>query len=413
VAVRAVRRWVVATGEAFPYDETLSAYFAVGKHFVPEELTAALSAARRHVGGMAGDRLARFLDVALDKADGRYDYTSYLALDLLPLPNHTSAARPRDRLTALLLADAMRFELDVLDGRTTVLPRMRPPLPLVRKRCRLAVRTLRPVLARLGVTRPAPTAEPLTAARAVVATVWQQSARDEQQQLRLSMLPVWVAHDEYLFVRVLQSFETTFAFMVTQIEDSISAMRRVEPEAAARPLLRAARALAESAPMFSTLATMQQEAFRTFRAYTEGASAIQSLSYKRLESLCRRPDDERLDSAAYRWVPQVRSAVRAGQPTLEDAYLAAERDGLLTSAGAGTLREAADALAATHQRWRHTHYRLAERMLGDGQPGTGYTEGIPYLRKVADVPVFRQLGRQEQASLAPGDGSLDGAEGEE
>jgi tryptophan 2,3-dioxygenase len=43
--------------------------------------------------------------------------------------------------------------------------------------------------------------------------------------------------------------------------------------------------------------------------------------------------------------------------------------------------------ADTLLRWRETHYRLAVRMLGE-RPGTGYTEGTPYLRSVRKIPVF-------------------------
>jgi tryptophan 2,3-dioxygenase len=43
--------------------------------------------------------------------------------------------------------------------------------------------------------------------------------------------------------------------------------------------------------------------------------------------------------------------------------------------------------AAALSRWRQTHYRLAVRMLG-AKPGTGYTDGTPYLERVRAVPVF-------------------------
>jgi tryptophan 2,3-dioxygenase len=48
-------------------------------------------------------------------------------------------------------------------------------------------------------------------------------------------------------------------------------------------------------------------------------------------------------------------------------------------------------------RWRHTHYRLAVRMLGE-RTGTGNTEGTPYLNAVRTVPVFRSVTSGEGAS---------------
>ena len=59
----------------------------------------------------------------------------------------------------------------------------------------------------------------------------------------------------------------------------------------------------------------------TFREYTDGASAIQSRSYKTIESLCRRPDPERLVGPGYDAVPEVRARVLTAQPTLEEALV--------------------------------------------------------------------------------------------
>ena len=70
--------------ESFPYDAVVAEFHRVGKHFVAAEVLALLDSAR--ATRPAGD-LARFLDVALDKHDGRYDNPSYLAIDLLPLPS--------------------------------------------------------------------------------------------------------------------------------------------------------------------------------------------------------------------------------------------------------------------------------------------------------------------------------------
>jgi tryptophan 2,3-dioxygenase len=53
-------------------------------------------------------------------------------------------------------------------------------------------------------------------------------------------------------------------------------------------------------------------------------------------------------------------------------------------------------LADTLLRWRQTHYRLAVRMLGE-RPGTGYTEGTPYLKAVRSIPVFRATDMTRQS----------------
>lgn len=400
--------------EAFPYSAVVDAYHAGGKHFVPAPLLDALDETRRRLGhpdltSGADPRvqLGRFLDTALDKRDGRYDYPTYLALSLLELPvpepprrDTTCAERRVDRLLAALVCDALAFELAAADGHTGLLPELRPGAALSRKRCRHGLRAAGPALARLGITAgtgavraagPDPEADPVGAAREAVTAALALQDRSLGRQLELTMLPVYVVHDEYLFVRVLQSFETTFSLIGVLLRAAATALTEGDAEPATAWILRARQAQAEAAPLFSLLATMQVEAFRTFRTYTEGASAIQSRTYKTVESLCRLPDRERLDSIAYRSVPEVRARVLAGQATLADALDRVLEARWLTERQHSALGDAMGAFATTLLRWRETHYRLAVRMLGE-RPGTGYTEGTPYLKSVRTIPVFGEAG---------------------
>jgi tryptophan 2,3-dioxygenase len=169
----------------------------------------------------------------------------------------------------------------------------------------------------------------------------------------------------------------------------------------ALPRLQTAEArLHEAAPLFSLVATMRIEAFHTFREFTEGASAIQSRNYKLVESLCRRPDAARLDSAAYLSVPEVRQRVLAGQLTLDDAFQTARAAGLLSRREMDDLEREMGRFAATLLRWRRTHYGIAVRMLGE-RTGTGYTEGSPYLKEVQTIPVFLSLAHGQDDEVAP------------
>jgi tryptophan 2,3-dioxygenase len=128
---------------------------------------------------------------------------------------------------------------------------------------------------------------------------------------------------------------------------------------------------------------MQPEAFLIFRQFTDGASAIQSRNYKLMESACRTPDRERLDSAAYLSVPEVHAVVRAGRPTIERALQA----GTLSEDQATAVRAAMDCFASALLKWRRTHHGVAGRMLGDRR-GTGDTEGQAYLAQGMTIPVF-------------------------
>jgi len=212
----------------------------------------------------------------------------------------------------------------------------------------------------------------------------------ESLALMLSMLPVYTLHDEYLFLRVLQSFETNFSLIAANMKSVIELLADpVDVEGVRARLTDSATLMRESAPLFSLLATMRVEAFRTFRAYTEGASAIQSEAYKTVESLCRRPDDERLNSLPYTSVPKVRDALLADEdsPTVWGQYLRVRASGTLSAEDLDTIDAAMAELQAAHRRWRTTHYRLALRMLGDAG-GSGYSEGTPYLRSVVDNDLF-------------------------
>ncbi|MEV7024467.1 tryptophan 2,3-dioxygenase [Kitasatospora sp. NPDC093558] len=409
----------------FPYSAVTDEYHRVGKHFVSEATLKSLALARERLADQApaatgstgtetagtgttgtgttdaaAERLLldRFLDTALDKWDGRYDYPSYTSLAVLGLPTAddgpaaTEAARvTRDRLTVQLLADLLRFELDAAAGRTEWLPEMRPDARLVEKRCRLAVRVAAPALARLGHGGRLTAADPAGQA----AQLWEFADRElldpyERQVLKLSIMPVYVSHDEHMFIRVLQTFETTFALLALSIRTAIGHLDAARAEDAAGHLAVAETVLAESAPLFSLLATMQVESFRTFREFTDGASAIQSRNYKLVESLCRVPDQDRLDSPAYRSTPEVRERILAGQPTLDEACAAAGADPRFTAADRELLSAAMLGFAGALRRWRQTHYRIAVRMLGT-RSGTGATEGTPYLSSVRSIPVFRSV----------------------
>ncbi|MGD9894663.1 MAG: tryptophan 2,3-dioxygenase, partial [Dehalococcoidia bacterium] len=319
----------------FPYGAVLAAYRRGGKHFVPATLLDALAGVRAGLSAVRGSAtsvplLGRFLDTALDKPDGRFTNPTYLALSLLPLPAKddpnqeiTAVEHRYDRLIVQLIADALHFEIAAADGATEFLPQLRPDRRITAKRCRLGLQAVGPAARRLGFDVSAAVDDPIAEARRLWTNLAAGLSREERRMLRLTMLPVSEIHDEYQFIRVLQSYEATFALVAVQIQAAVRALADGEGGPARQRLEAAESALREAAPLFSLVATMQTEAFQTFRVYTEGASAIQSRNYKIGESLCRRPDAARLDSIAYRSVPEVRAQVLDGQATLDEAFAAA------------------------------------------------------------------------------------------
>jgi tryptophan 2,3-dioxygenase len=385
-----VQQWLAAPcPDAFPLAAVLAEFRDVGKHFVAAPLLAALAEARKVVPKSA-QALRRFLDTTLDKHDRRFDNPTYLALHDLPLPttagrcplDTVAAARQHDRLITLLIADVLRFEIAAREGKTDLLPLMRPDARTTAKRCTLGLRVLRTTMARLGLDVTCDTSEPIEAARQLCARTG--ATAQDRHMLAVTLLTVSTVHDEHLFVRMLQCFETVFSYVALELRAAIFAVRSGDAARAIRALNVAAHALHDAAPLFSLVATMLPEAFMTFREYTDGASAIQSRSYKTIESLCRRPDQERLAGPGYDAVPDVRARVLAGQPTLEDALA----QSALSPCDLAGIRAAMTALEVEVLAWRKTHHNLAMRVLGVRR-GTGYTAGVPYLAETKDIPLFK------------------------
>ncbi|NUT32874.1 MAG: hypothetical protein HOV79_07345 [Hamadaea sp.] len=374
----------------FPYAEVMAQFHRTGKHFADKDLLVQLDRARRTAPADHGPgrRLRDFLDVALDKFDGRYDYQTYLGLRLLPLPQVVGGPgrddevvrREHDELILQLVADAIGFETAAAGGTTDLLPVQRPAPQLVEKRCRLAVRA---VAAQTRDQAAGQTPDPIAATARLCEAAAARRTDEQRWALTVSMQPVDRIHDEYLFIRVLQGYESTFAVLAAELGQAVDDLDGARAADAARRLRFSADLLDRSAPLFSLMATVRAESFQAFRVYTEGASAIQSRSYKRVEALCRTPRQDRLDSAAYRSVPEVRDEVLGGRRSLDEVY----RSAVASGPDRRLLDEAMTQFATALLRWRRTHHRIAVRMLGT-RPGTGYTEGTPYLAAVRDIPVF-------------------------
>lgn len=383
----------------FPFIEVLWSYRLHGKHFVSPELTAELKRVREALADSPADvhpLLHPFLEVMLDKHDGRYDYRSYLALELLDLPHEdTLVHRPRDpqseldRGVVLLAIDIAKFELEALHGESNWMPKRAAGRKLVEERCRRILKALPPYLSRLGLDDLIDLDVPMESAMALVRAVAATISEEEKLRLRLTHIPVYVIHDEYMFIRILQCFETVFAWLCAQLKAAIHACANDIRATIAR-LQQCCRHLQEAAPFFHVLSTLDPESFQAFRIYTEGASAIQSRNYKRVESLCNKPADERLHSLAYLSVPEIQRLVLDGHETLNDAYLLAKASGRHAGDTLQELAETMQKLETGLKRWRQSHYSIAVRMLGTGS-GTGYTEGTPYLNAVRNLPVFHSI----------------------
>lgn len=375
--VRELAAWEPGERE-FPYEAVIGSYRAHGKQFVSDDVLKALDLVRARLGPEQQD-LSAFLDVALDKWDGTYNYLTYLGIDLLGLEaDGETGRRQRTELVGVLLADLMAFETGARDGEHDWLPSMRPDADLYDKRLRLLGAALSPLA-------PGPGELEHRAARLL-----ERAAPERRRALLLSMQPVFVSHDEYLFIRVLQCFEVTFAAMAADLGDAITWVEEGQAEQAALGVTRCARSLAAARSLFSLLATMRAESFRIFRTYTVGASAIQSGNYKVFEALCSPPSRARIESPAFQSVPAIRDRVLEDWRDLTTAVRQAQAAGVLDEQGYRLVGAAAGELERVHQHWKQTHWKLAVRMIGE-ERGTGYTVGTPYLKAAIGNRLFPHL----------------------
>jgi tryptophan 2,3-dioxygenase len=356
---------------------------AVGKHFLSVPILGRLTEIRREHG--AHDPfLDAYLDGILDKFEGRYYNRTYLALPLLEkICDDPQAGLGPERMSALLMADVVRFETAAAAEESAG---DRPDPATSRKRITHALRFLASFRDADGNDAGrdldlAEVLESLPALPAAPAAEW----------FDRTVCPVYVAHDEYFFMRALQAHEMVFTTLAADVRAATTSLRGGRFADAVSRLEHANRVFARAAMLFRLVATMRPDHFHAFREFTQGASAIQSEQYKRFEIACGATSAERLRSDAFANVPAVQADAVAGHDDLSRAYLDVRRDGTLTPDVWDILDAALIKLEGGHQRWKATHHSLASRMLGEAR-GSGDTAGVPYLRKCLDNRLFWRLG---------------------
>jgi tryptophan 2,3-dioxygenase len=356
-----------------------------GKHVLPEHLLASLSELRRRHAAR-DPFLDAFLDCILDKYDGRYCNRTYLALPLLErLLEDPDCGLDPHRMSALLMADVVRFELRAADAPGAGPRDDRPDAATLRKRLRHALRFVFACLGSDGFADPTFGTEAL-----VDDELPEPPAGPAGKWFAMTAQPLSVRHDEYFFIRALQSHEMVFTVLAAEVRAATTAMRAGCVQECVARVEHANEVFERAAMLFRVVATMRAEAFHDFRRFTQGASAIQSEQYKRFEAACGAPTPARLRSEAFADVPAVKAAVDSGQDSLSDAYLDARRQGRLGQRDRDVLGRALGALEDSHQRWKSAHHTLAARMLGNA-PGSGYTEGVPYLERCLSNRLFWRL----------------------
>jgi len=387
----------------FPILEVIDVYHEVGKHFVSDELLSILVKARERLVsdlGSENKELKQLINMLLDKHDNKYDYRSYLGLELLGLPNlyeenEFCTTEALDRKKLLLGYDIMRFELSVFNGEETWLPLRPADKKTVVQRCHRVLEVIKNPLQRLKIASAymdnmdnMDEESIIEYSQNLCQIIMHEMSLEESLRLKYTMIPVYKIHDEYMFIRVLQSFETIFTWIAFTLKCAIN-LGKNEVNQIIALIHQCSLHLVEAFRLFALLGTISPKAFMEFRVYTEGASAIQSRSYKQIESLCARPSEKRLNSVAYYSVPNVRNFVLNNSPTLDDIYsqiMTSENESAVTK---NALTAVLKNFELELHRWRTMHYGLASRILGkNATSGTGYTDGLPYLKDASNVHLF-------------------------
>ncbi|MGW0367291.1 tryptophan 2,3-dioxygenase family protein [Streptomyces sp. NPDC002990] len=366
-----------------------------GKHFLPERMALQLSDIRqRHATNRP--LLNAFLDCVLDRHEGRFWNRTYLALPVLELlMDQRHCALGADRMSLMLMSDVVRFEVGAAGAAREGPGRDRPDPATLRTRVRHALRFVTKGLgggSQAGELPSRRTRAPHSRLEDLLDHLPRPPATDAWRWFDVTVQPVSALHDEYFFIRVLQTHEMLFTTLAADMKSAIGALRAGQWEEGVARIDHATAVFEQAAALFRVIATMRAEQFSAFRQYTQGASAIQSEQYKRFEILCGLPPVPRLRSAAFTSVPAVRAeAEAAGHDTVTQACLDLRGAGAFGRAQWNRLDAALSRLESRHQRWKSAHRGLAVRMLGDAH-GSGYTDGVPYLTRCLENRLFGQLG---------------------
>ncbi|MEU9253711.1 tryptophan 2,3-dioxygenase family protein [Streptomyces sp. NPDC048270] len=365
-----------------------------GRHFLPDRVLLQLRDIRqRH----AADRplLHAFLDCVLDKHEGRFHNRTYLALPVLELlMDERHAALSADRMSVMLMSDVVRFEIEAAGGAHEGTGRGRPDPARLGTRLRHALRFVAKSLGRPEDGDWPSRVAHLSQSRLedLVDHLPRPPATDGFRWFDVTVQPVSVLHDEYFFIRVLQTHEMLFTAIAADMGEVIRELRAGDLAAGVERIDHAVAMFERAAVLFRIVATLRAEHFSGFRQYTEGASAIQSEEYKRFEILCGVPTAARLCSSAFTSVPAVKAEVEdEHHDSVTRACLDLRAEGRVGPGEWHRLDAALGRLENGHQRWKAAHRSLAVRMLGDAH-GTGYTDGVPYLTQCLDNRLFWQLG---------------------
>lgn len=405
----------------FPIDEILNMFHASGKHFghpqLLEELTSInhlLSKDMPWDAQFPVEKISTVLRVLLDKHTNTFDHLTYTALPIFELLQSYDQAdlntciHDQVLLVVAIICDLVRFELNSTLGLEHRFQQDLPSLRKLKQRIYVslrAVKTFSSFVESLSLPenmddlielwRQDSDSEKQLSEQAAqqcmtfVGMMMRQLDNGVQELLQLSIVPVYISHDEYMFIRILQAFEMLFLVTTTGLKICMTHISAQEYQAASDIFNQLNAIFRLSPSLFRILSTMPGCNFNRFREYLKGASAVQSTYYKQMELYASHPETNRLRSPAFAEVPKVVGEYH--QPSfvnLQDLTVPVlKSEGNLLNAPIRNMIDSMLALDASFVNWKIIHYRIVKSMIGDAR-GTGSTSGPPYLMQYLEQPLF-------------------------
>lgn len=406
--------------KTFPYLDILQIYQTCGKHFVSQDLLNDLANLQVQIEQYsdlhdnADYRLIlAFFEMLLDKHTGKYNYVSYTGSHILEhLSIEAELSFDEHLLTRishliLVFSDIIYFESRTLLNLEVRFPKDLADVECLNRRIYFALmaideyRSLVPTLLlpanyadiiRLWNKHKASLGElPAWVYESTLILVnFIQNQFTERIRLihDLIMMPVSRSHDEYMFIRILQSFEMIFSIIVKGFLTCIDYLEQQKFALAAQLIQQLQEVFHRNPSLFRILNTMPKEHFAIFRTYTDGASAIQSRQYKHFEILASHPVQHRMQSAAFDSVPHIKQLYNLSPCNLEDImryYL--EMPTVCATPAFQLLVQRLQEFDTAFVCWKQMHFRIACKMLGRKR-GTGGTSGTPYLEYYLNAKLF-------------------------
>jgi tryptophan 2,3-dioxygenase len=230
-------------------------------------------------------------------------------------------------------------------------------------------------------------------------------------------------HDEMLFIIIHQAYELWFKLILHEMESAIEFMQEGAILRAHHLMSRIGQIMKLLVQQIHILETMTPADFLAFRDHLRPASGFQSAQFREVEFLAGMKDEKYLEYFKNRPEMLERLKARIAGPDVRGSYYALlRRLGYAIPAQAEILEDANSmnaremiihGIIPIYQRsseqlplyllteslvefdeylalWREHHVRVVERVIGS-RPGTGGSEGVPYLRTTTAKKCFPLL----------------------